>query len=558
MLTRSNGQAIDSSSSLLSPAFAAAAGAALLMLFASALFAVQAALVKVGLQEIGPLELVFFRGLVCVLVILSFARWRGQALATAHPVKQVALGIIGFASLALYFIALGMLPLVTATALCYTAPLFLALALGLHRARAARMAIVLFVAGGFLGVCLVLQPSLAGGSATGVLVGLLSGVTGAGAYLLLSRLGRAGEPERVTGLWFSLVVCLLAGVPTAVAGFSIATLQQVGLVVGIGLLATAAQLAVGRAYALSSPMIPATFSYSAVVFSSLLGAWWWGDQLGMLEMAGIALIVASGILVSAGQAGSDPRARCSAQPADEQRRQRQNRRHTLRSIYAAVMLARDPQQTQYVFMMGRAQDDIAEGERLRGRIRDPFAAEELERMWRAKFATGRYDVDALLRLPADTLGGAYARHMKANGLQPDYYAEVTPRHRLQFLRLRVHKTHDIWHVLCGFGTDEFGEVGLQGFYFAQFTNGQSAIIGAGAILKSVLRGRFGDLERHIDAFCEGYCNGKRARSLLAVKWEDLWSEPVEALRERYAISLPKLRPPLRIEADAAPAGTVTA
>lgn len=558
MLTRSNGQALDSAPSLLSPQLAAAAGAALLMLFASALFAVQAALVKTGLQQIGPLELVFFRGLVCALLILAVARWRGQALATGHPVKQVALGIVGFASLALYFIAIGMLPLVTATALCYTAPLFLALALGLHRARAGRMAVLLWVAGGFLGVCLVLQPSLSGGSPTGIVVGLLSGLTGAGAYLLLSSLGSAGESERVTGFWFSLVVCLLAGVPTAVAGFSIATLEQAGLVLGIGLLATAAQLAIGRAYALGSPMIPATFSYSAVVFSSLLGAWWWGDQLGLLEMAGIALIVASGILVSARQAVADRLDARAGQPAEERRQMKQNRRNTLRSIYAAAKLARDPQQTQYVFMMGRAQDDIAEGERMRGRIRDPFAAEELERMWRTQFATARYDVGALIQLPAETLGGAYARHMTANGLQPDYYAEVAPRHRLQFLRLRIHKTHDIWHVLSGFGTDEFGEVGLQGFYFAQFTNGQSAIIGAGAILKSVLRGRFGDLERHVDAFCEGYCNGKRARSLLAVKWEDLWAEPVDSLRERFSISLPKLRPPLRAGGAAAPESAVTA
>jgi len=32
-------------------------------------------------------------------------------------------------------------------------------------------------------------------------------------------------------------------------------------------------------------------------------------------------------------------------------------------------------------------------------------------------------------------------------------------------------------------------VGLQGFYFAQFTNGQAAMIFAGAILKSILRRR---------------------------------------------------------------------
>src|SRR5260221_375242 len=115
-----------------------------------------------------------------------------------------------------------------------------------------------------------LQPSLAGGSSTGVALGLGSGIAGAGAYLLLSRLGQAGESERITGFYFSLVVCALAGIPTLIAGFSITTLEQVGIVLAIGLLATVAQLAMGRAYAIGSPLIPATFSYSTVIFSSLL------------------------------------------------------------------------------------------------------------------------------------------------------------------------------------------------------------------------------------------------------------------------------------------------
>ena len=549
MLTRS-AQPLEPGRRLLSPELRSAVLAAALMLIASALFALQAALVKTGLQGMAPLELVFFRGLVCAAVILAFARLGGQSLATRQPVTQFGLGVIGFASLGLYFAAIGMLPLVTATALNYTAPLFLALVVGLRHARAARTALLVWVTGGFIGACLVLQPSLAGGSPTGVMLGLGSGIAAAGGYLLLSRLGQAGEPERVTGFYFSIVICALAAIPTAIAGFSIATLEQVGIVLAIGLLATIGQLAMGRAYAIGSPLIPATFSYSTVIFSSLLGALWWGEGLGLLETVGIVVIVASGILVSAGQArikkpvASTPPCGREKGPTEqlvEKQRQRYYRKNNLRSVYAVFMLARNPERTNFVFMMGDAQDNIAESERARGQIADPFASPALERMWLSRFRSPSYEVDDMLRLPAHTLGGAYARHMKANGLRPDFYEDVAPRHRLHYLRLRMRQTHDIWHVLSGFGTDEFGEVGLQGFYFAQFTNGQSALIGAGAILKSLLRGRFGDLEKHIDAFCEGYCNGKRAESLLAVEWESLWTEDLETLRRNFRIELPRQR-----------------
>ncbi len=192
-------------------------------------------------------------------------------------------------------------------------------------------------------------------------------------------------------------------------------------------------------------------------------------------------------------------------------------------------------------MIGDAQDNIGESERRLGRFTDPFASSALEAMWQSGFRAAPYDIEALAKLPADTLGGAYARHMKANGLRPDYYQEMTPRHRMQFLRQRIRQTHDIWHVLTGLGTDEFDEVGIQGFYAGQYTSSMAAIIAAAAFLKSVLRSRFSELEKHVDAFCEGYCAGKRTESLLAVKWEELWGENLESLRRRYRIELPRPR-----------------
>ncbi|HEX5476469.1 MAG TPA: EamA family transporter, partial [Burkholderiales bacterium] len=207
-------QGIDPDRSVFPLAWRNTALAAALMLGASALFALQAALVKAGLKELAPLELVFFRGLICALAIFAYSRARGLGFATAHPAAQVGLGIVGFVSLGLYFVSIGMLPLVTATALNYTAPFFLALLVCLQKGRPARAALMVWVAGGLAGVWLVLQPSMTGGTSTGVMLGLLSGITGAGAYLLLSRLGRSGEPERVTGFYFSLIVCTLAGIPT--------------------------------------------------------------------------------------------------------------------------------------------------------------------------------------------------------------------------------------------------------------------------------------------------------------------------------------------------------
>jgi ubiquinone biosynthesis protein COQ4 len=210
-------------------------------------------------------------------------------------------------------------------------------------------------------------------------------------------------------------------------------------------------------------------------------------------------------------------------------------KYQLASAYGLFMLTRRTDSVQYVFMIGNAQDNLAESARLRGEMRDPFADAALEALWQERYCPQRYDVDDLLRLDASTLGGLYARHMKARGLRPDFYDDVAPRHKLHYLRLRIRQTHDIWHTLAGFDTDPAGEVGLQGFYFAQFANGQSALIVVGGILKSILARRYGELEGFIDAFCRGYRNGRRAAPLLGMKWEELWQEPLAELRRRYAI-----------------------
>ncbi|MGH8689208.1 MAG: Coq4 family protein [Burkholderiales bacterium] len=211
-------------------------------------------------------------------------------------------------------------------------------------------------------------------------------------------------------------------------------------------------------------------------------------------------------------------------------------RHHLASLYALLGLGRNTNDVRYVFMIGNAQDSLAEPSRAARRMRDPFDEPDLEAMWQSRYCPRPYDLDTLLVLPEDSLGGAYARHMKGRGLRPDFYDEVLPRHRLHYLRLRLRQTHDVWHIVTGYDTDPVGEVGLQGFYFGQVTNGQSALIFAGGMIRSLLIGNYRMLENFVRAFSEGYRAGQDARTLLAVRWEDLWAEPLEAVRRRFGVT----------------------
>jgi ubiquinone biosynthesis protein Coq4 len=127
-------------------------------------------------------------------------------------------------------------------------------------------------------------------------------------------------------------------------------------------------------------------------------------------------------------------------------------RYNLESLYALVMLGRRTDDVRYVFMIGNAQDNLAEPARANGRMRDPFRNPSLERMWQQQYCPERYGIDELMGLSPRTLGGAYARHMAERGLRPDFYDDVAPRHKLHYLRLRLRLRQTTISGMCSPGS----------------------------------------------------------------------------------------------------------
>jgi S-adenosylmethionine uptake transporter len=77
------------------------------------------------------------------------------------------------------------------------------------------------------------------------------------------------------------------------------------LLLGMGSLATLAQLAMTRAYKRGKTFLSASLAYTTVVFASLFGMLIWQETLSVDAWLAIALIVASGI-VSAHYSRANP------------------------------------------------------------------------------------------------------------------------------------------------------------------------------------------------------------------------------------------------------------
>ena len=76
------------------------------------------------------------------------------------------------------------------------------------------------------------------------------------------------------------------------------------------------------------------------------------------------------------------------------------------------------------------------------------------------------DLHALEALPAGTVGRVFAEHCRARELDPNL-VHVPPTDEVGCFLHHLYQTHDVWHVVTGWGNDLPGEVGLGGFYAAQ-------------------------------------------------------------------------------------------
>lgn len=268
------------------------------MIVAALLFSLMGVCVKEGAQNFTPVELVFWRTLFGVLMLGIPACLYGQRFATPHFKGHLVRGCAGYVSLLLTFYAIVHLPLVTAVTLTHTAPMFLALlsVLWLKERFSGRMAAALAL--GFVGVTLLLRPTMAGDLWFYGLVGLASGAASGFAYLHVRELGQLGEPEWRIVFYFALLSTVFGAALVTFTGWHALTLNNIGPLLGLGLTATLGQLAMTRAYKVGRKLVAANLSYLSVVFSSLLGALLWGDTLPLDSCVAIAVIVCSGIVTS--------------------------------------------------------------------------------------------------------------------------------------------------------------------------------------------------------------------------------------------------------------------
>ena len=270
-----------------------------LIVLASFLFASMAVCVKLASAHYAPGEIMFYRGITGALMMLALSRWQGSTVATRLPAMHFWRSLTGVVSLFLWFYAIGGLPVATAMTLNYMSSVWMALfmmggavMLGGARVDGRLVGTVLL---GFAGVALVLRPTLEQQQLWFGLAGLLSGITAATAYLQVTALARAGEPEFRIVFYFASGGIVAGALTTLWTGISSHTPQGVALLVAVGLLATTGQLMMTRAYATGRTLVNASLQYLGIAWSFAYGVLLFNDSVTAMALVGMLLIVGAGL-----------------------------------------------------------------------------------------------------------------------------------------------------------------------------------------------------------------------------------------------------------------------
>lgn len=290
------------------------------MLLASLFFATMGVCIKFASAHFNSFEIVCYRGLVGVVFLIGMTRLNGVSLRTRLPMMHVWRSIVGVISLTAWFYAIAALPLATAMTLNYMSSVWIAtfllggalLVQGRNTPIRQQGPLFLTVLAGFGGVAMMLRPTLNDHQVLGALVGLLSGIFAAFAYLQVAALSRAGEPESRTVFYFSIGAVLAGALGMVFTGVSAWQWPSALWLLPIGLLAVLGQLCMTRAYSRGATMVVANLQYSGIVFAGLYGLVVFGDQLPLIGWLGMALIIVSGITATVLRTRAVPNA-----PAEE-------------------------------------------------------------------------------------------------------------------------------------------------------------------------------------------------------------------------------------------------
>lgn len=210
-----------------------------------------------------------------------------------------------FVAVGLFYVAIHYMPLTTALTLWFIEPFLLTiLAMVFFREQVAP-AQWWAIGVGFVGILLAIRPTPDDWQWTYV-VGVLAGL-GYALFLLLTRLVDSKIPPIVSVYQTGLVGCLASSI-LVIPVWQPPTVQQWAMLAAIGLVAATAHFFIIKAFERAEASTLAPFTYAEIIAATILGYIVFGDAPDIWTYAGLAIIIASAVILASAKRTRNARA----------------------------------------------------------------------------------------------------------------------------------------------------------------------------------------------------------------------------------------------------------
>ena len=261
------------------------------MIFATVFYAATYGTVRLLSTEFGVFQLVFFRSIFGVFLMMPWLIKGGVGLLrTPQPLTYAWRSALNYGGMVLLIVGLSTMPLQDVTGLMFTTPLFTVLfvALFLREKVGIRRGMALLV--GFAGAMIIIRPGFQelSWAALGVLA-----TSSAYAVVNVTTKTLARTDTSNTIVFYDFLLLSLLGVIPAIIYWSEVRLEHLFWIVAMGVFSSLARQGVIRALAVGEASVVMPFNFLKLPFTATIGFIWFAENPDLWTGIGAAVIFAS-------------------------------------------------------------------------------------------------------------------------------------------------------------------------------------------------------------------------------------------------------------------------
>lgn len=258
------------------------------MFFATIFFATIQAFVKY-LSGYSVYQVLFFRSSISALLSIAYLKNKDLPLIGNNQKLLLLRALFGLIGMAFFFITIQRIPLGAAVSLQYTSPIFTAIfAILFLKEHVFPIQWLLFL-GAFAGVIL-LKGFDTRIDLLSLSIGIIGAISSGLVYVIIRKIGESEHPMVIIN-YFMMFSAIISGA-LMISHWTTPTLEASIFLILIGTLDYFGQVYLTKALQAEKASRTIQVKYIEVVFSLIIGLFWFGESYTMISFLGIVLILA--------------------------------------------------------------------------------------------------------------------------------------------------------------------------------------------------------------------------------------------------------------------------